>query len=89
MDYEIDPNSGFPKSRSGEVIVHTKTGKKLSRRESILPDEPAVPEAILEKFMDTACSAMSAARARRIRDVLLDIERLSDVRALMRLLSGA
>lgn len=89
MNYEIDPNSGFPKFRSGEVIVNTKNGKKLSQRESILPDEPAAVEAILEKFMDTTCSAMSAARARRIRDVLLDIERLSEVRVLTRLLSGA
>src|SRR5262249_5618026 len=67
MDYEIDPDSGFPKFRSGEVIVNLKDGRTLSKRESILPDEPASDEAIVEKFMDSASSVMDAARARRIR----------------------
>ena len=88
VDYEIDPDSGFPKSRSGEVIVNMKDGRTLSRRESILPDEPAGDEAILEKFMDTAASVISASRARRIRDAILDLERLEDTRTLTRLLGG-
>jgi 2-methylcitrate dehydratase PrpD len=88
MDYEIDPDSGFPKFRSGEVIVTLRDGRKLSKRESILPDEPATDDAILEKFMDTATSVMSVSRARRIRDAILDIERLEDTRSLTAMLSG-
>jgi 2-methylcitrate dehydratase PrpD len=89
VDYEVDPDSGFPKFRSGEVIVVLKDGRKLSKRESILPDEPATDEAILEKFVDTASSVMSAARARHLRAAVLDLERLEDVGTLMRLLGGA
>lgn len=88
VDYEIDPDSGFPKFRSGEVIVRMKDGRQLSRRENILPDEPAGDEAILDKFMDTAASVMSAARARRIRSAILDLERLENTRSLMHLLGG-
>jgi 2-methylcitrate dehydratase PrpD len=89
VDYEIDPDSGFPKFRTGEVIVTTRDGKKLGRRESILPDEPAAAEAILDKFVDSASSAISSERAHRVREMLLDIERLPDVRVLTRALSGA
>ena len=53
-----------------------------------MPDEPAQADAITAKFMDNAGSVMSAERAARIRDTLLDLERLSDVRTLTRLLSG-
>jgi 2-methylcitrate dehydratase PrpD len=89
MDYEIDADSGFPKFRSGEVIVNLKDGRKLSKRESIQPDEPATDEAILEKFMATATSVMSTARARRIRTAILDIEGLEDTRTLTRMLAGS
>jgi 2-methylcitrate dehydratase PrpD len=89
MDYEIDADSGFPKFRSGEVIVNLKDGRKLSKRESIQPDEPATDEAILEKFMATATSVMSAARAHRIRTAILDIEGLEDTRTLTRMLAGS
>ncbi|MGZ5257364.1 MAG: MmgE/PrpD family protein, partial [Burkholderiales bacterium] len=81
VDYEIDPNSGFPKFRSGEVIVNTTDGRTLSKRENILPDEPATDEQILAKFMDSTTSAMSVARARRIRDAILDIEKVEDLRS--------
>jgi 2-methylcitrate dehydratase PrpD len=86
VDYEIDPNPGFPKSRSGEVIVNTTDGRRLSRRENILPEEPAADSQIVSKFMDSATSVMSAARASRIRDVILDIENVADVRSLSALL---
>jgi 2-methylcitrate dehydratase PrpD len=88
VDYEVDPDSGFPKYRSGEVIVNLKDGTRHGRRERILPDEPAGDEAILEKFMDTATSVMSVARARRIRAAILDLERLQDARALTQMLAG-
>lgn len=88
VEYEIDPDPGFPKFRTGEVIVATRGGQKLGKREAIMPDEPASAEAIAGKFMDSAGSVMSAERAGRIRDTLLDLERLADARTLTRLLSG-
>jgi 2-methylcitrate dehydratase PrpD len=86
VDYEIDPSSGFPKFRSGEVIVNTKDGRKLTQRESIRPDEPAADDAIAEKFMNSAGSVMSQARATRLRDAILDFERIENVRSLTRML---
>jgi len=87
VDYEIDANSGFPKFRTGEVIVNMKNGQKLQEREQILPDEPAPAAAILDKFTGTTAPAMPAEGAARIRDMLLGLERLADVRQLTTLLS--
>ena len=36
VSYEIDPDAGFPKYRSGEVIVTLKNGKQVSRRKRVL-----------------------------------------------------
>jgi hypothetical protein len=71
------------------VIVNMKNGQKLQKREQILPDEPAPAAAILDKFTGTTAPAMPAARAGRIRDMLLGLDRLPDVRELTRLLSTA
>lgn len=86
VEYEIDTNSGFPKFRTGEVIVNMKDGRKLQKREQILPDEPAPAAAILDKFAGTTAPAIPAERAARIRDMVLGLERLSDVRQLASLL---
>lgn len=89
VGYEIDPNSGFPKFRSGEVIVKMKNGEHFRQRESILPDEPASESEIVDKFMLNVEPLMDKARAEAIRDTLLSLEQLPDTRELMALLSGA
>jgi 2-methylcitrate dehydratase PrpD len=86
MTYEVDPNSGFPRSRTGEVIVGLKDGRKLSRRASILPDEPAGEAEIVAKFMDNVALAMGPGRAARIRDAVLSIEAMQDAGELLALL---
>lgn len=88
VSYKIDPDSGFPKFRSGEVIVRTRDGGELSRRESVSPDEPASEAEIVDKFMNNVAPVMSAARANRIRETVLDLEAVADARALTGLLSG-
>ncbi len=88
VHYEIDPNPGFPKFRSGEVIVKLRSGQTLSRRENILPDEPAPASAISEKFLRNAAHAVSAARADSIMNMVMELERLEAVNALTRLLRG-
>ena len=65
-----------------------KNGQKLQKREQILPDEPAPAAAILDKFTGTTAPAMPAEGAARIRDMLLGLERLADVRQLTALLSN-
>jgi len=76
FSYAIDPNSGFPKFRTGEVIVELKDGRRLSQRESILPDEPATADEIVEKFMNNARSVLPESRACEIREAVLNVERL-------------
>lgn len=86
--YEIDPNSGFPKTRSGEVFIQMKNGQVISRRENIDPDEPATAEAIGEKFMNNTKSAMSPQRAMKIRELILNMERIPDARTITHALGG-
>ena len=88
VSYRIDPNSGFPKFRSGEVIVRTRDGRELSRRESLLPDEPASESEIVDKFMANVAPVMAAARAQCIRDEVLDLENIENARTLTALLRG-
>jgi 2-methylcitrate dehydratase PrpD len=88
VSYQIDPNSGFPKFRSGEVIVRMKNGTVYSKRESVLPDEPASESEIVDKFMINVEPVMNKARAEKIRDMLLNLEKLADARMLTALLSG-
>lgn len=86
--YEMDPNPGFPKTRTGEVRVTLRNGQVLKAREEILPDEPASAEEIVAKFMSNATSRMSTARAAQIRDRILAIEREPDMRSFCSLLAG-
>ena len=87
VDYEIDPEPGFPKFRSGEVIVKTRAGAMHRRREQIVPDEPASEGAIVSKFMDNVGPVAGAERAGRIRDTVLNLDALDDTRSLAALLS--
>jgi 2-methylcitrate dehydratase PrpD len=80
--YEIDPRAGFPKTRSGEVIVRMRDGRELAARDEIVPDEPAASEAIVAKFMDNAGMSLPRSRAAELAERILSIEREPDVRAL-------
>lgn len=88
FEYEIDPDSGFPKYRSGEVIVRTNDGREVSRRENIMPDEPVAAGEIVRKFMDNAALVMKPARAGAIRDMILGAEKAPDATELMRVLAA-
>lgn len=85
VTYEIDPNPGFPKSRSGEVIVTLKDGRVLRARDDILPDEPASAEAIVAKFEQNTEAVLPREHAGRVRDAVLGLERLVDTDELVRL----
>jgi 2-methylcitrate dehydratase PrpD len=87
VSYEIDPNPGFPKSRSGEVIVKMKDGRELRWRDNILPDEPASAESIVEKFMRNTDGILLRARAEQMRDTVLELERVMEGGAFVRTLS--
>jgi hypothetical protein len=87
VHYEIDPNAGFPRTRTGEVIVTLKDGTKLRERNEINPDEPAAAEAIVQKFFSNAEMAVDRSRAEEIKDAVLALEEQPGARAVMRLLA--
>ena len=89
VHYEIDPKAGFPKTRSGEVIVSLKNGAKLRAREEIHPDEPASEEEIVRKYFANTDMAIERSHAEKIRDVILALDEQPDVHALTRLLAGS
>lgn len=86
VSYEVDPHSGFPKSRTGEVIVRLRDGRVLRVRSTILTEEPASNEEIVSKFMANARRAVPAGRARELCDLVLDLEQQQDVAVLMQAL---
>lgn len=79
LEYEVDPKAGFPKYRSGEVIVRLRDGSELRQRENIMPDEPVSDAEIEAKFFANAGMVTSRARAQEIMDALLEIEREPNV----------
>ena len=83
LEYEVDPNAGFPKSRSGEIIVTLSNGQELRKRENIIPDEPVTDAAIETKFFANAEMVMSRSRAQAIMDAILLIEKEANVARLV------
>lgn len=78
--YEVDPQSGFPKYYSGEVIVITGDGKELRHREHVnrgSVDRPISEEEIEAKFMDNMQLAVSRARADEVRNQILELDALA------------
>ena len=88
VHYEIDPNAGFPKTRTGEVIVTLRNGTKLRERNVIDPDEPASAEAIERKFFENAGIAIDRSRAQKVRDAVLALDEQPDVHAITGLLNA-
>ena len=86
VSYEIDPNSGFPKYRSGEVIIRMRDGSECSRRSNIMPDDRAPEADVVRKFMDNTRYAMPPARAAAIIDMILNVESIPNARTVARAL---
>jgi 2-methylcitrate dehydratase PrpD len=87
VTYEVDPQSGFPKSRTGEVIVRLDSGRVLRVRNEILPQEPASNEQIIAKFMENASVAVTPGRARELCALVLGLEQQKDSAAVMQALN--
>lgn len=89
VSYEVDPASGFPTSRTGELVVTLADGRTLRVRNEILPQEPASDAEIVAKFMENARMSVDAAQARALCDAILGLEQLDDVAPLMASLGRA
>lgn len=91
VQYEVDPNSAFPKYYSGEVVVTLTDGSELSHREHInrgASDRPLNSEEIAAKFLENATMAVSADRAARIRGAILDMDNAMPAAELSAILAG-
>ncbi len=92
VSYAIDPNSGYPKYFSGEVIVRLKDGREFSHREHInrgSADRPLSAGEIERKFRDNAELVVSSSRASAIADVVLDIDHQIDLKIFGETLSAS
>jgi 2-methylcitrate dehydratase PrpD len=81
IDYAVDRDTTFPRHYSGEVIVHTRDGRTLRRREAInrgCGDRPLAEEDIVAKFAANAGRAVAADRVCEIADLVLGIEDVAD-----------
>ena len=77
VGYRVDPDSGFPKHYSGEVIVHLKDGREVRHRESInrgSADRPLSNAEVVDKFLQNAAYAVTQEHALRIRDAVLGLD---------------
>lgn len=84
-----DPESAFPAYFSGGVEVTLRNGRTLKRHVRVnsgAGERAMRPDAVASKFMASATLAIPAPQAERIRDVVLDLERLAaaDLTALLR-----
>lgn len=91
VDYRVDPQSGFPRYYSGEVIVTTADGRSLSHREHVnrgCGERPLAEPEILAKFHDNAGRVAAPERARAIAAAVLDLDNAADIGEVARLLSS-
>jgi 2-methylcitrate dehydratase PrpD len=91
VECEADPAAQYPRYYSGELIVTLRDGRRFTHREQAnrgSADKPVSLDQIAGKFMDNAQRVMPADRAAQLRDLMLDIDRQTDSRALSRKLAS-
>ena len=89
MGCRADPESAFPGYFSGGVEVTLRDGRSLRRHVRVnsgAGERAMDADAVAAKFHETATLAVSPARAGRIRDAVLDLERIgaADLAGLLR-----
>jgi 2-methylcitrate dehydratase PrpD len=77
VEYAIDAASTFPRHYSGEVVVTLDDGRTASNRVAVNPGNPDRPLANAEieaKYFENCAISTKETHARRIRDLVLDLE---------------
>jgi 2-methylcitrate dehydratase PrpD len=90
VSHDADPESEFPKYFSGGVVVTTTDGRELVHMEKInrgAGNRALTGDEIAAKFMDNAQLVLTRAKAERIRDLVIEIDR-RDARDLTAVLPG-
>jgi 2-methylcitrate dehydratase PrpD len=90
VDYEIDPDSTFPRHYTGEVVVERNDGSRVGHREAInrgCADRPVSNEDIVAKFYENAQRSVSRSAAEQIAQAVLQLDE-RPARALADTLAG-
>ncbi|MBI3069067.1 MAG: MmgE/PrpD family protein [Betaproteobacteria bacterium] len=80
VEAAADPESTFPNYFSGGVVIRTSDGREFRHHEPVnrgAGDRALTAEEIEAKYWDNARLALPERRAREIRDVVLDVDRLT------------
>jgi 2-methylcitrate dehydratase PrpD len=86
ISYAVDPHSDFPKHYTGALKVRMRNGEVLEAREDVdrgSPERPLSDSEIVAKFEANAGRIFRRSHVERLRDMILDIDRLPDVGLLM------
>jgi len=81
--YEVDPRSGFPEFYSGELVVTTRDGRILRRREHEnrgCATRPLSAADIRAKFADNMRAAGAGGRADAVAELVLGLDATTDMR---------
>jgi 2-methylcitrate dehydratase PrpD len=76
IGHAVDPDSPFPRTYSGELVVHLQDGRTLRHREEVnrgAPDRPLSNAEILDKYRGNAATALSPGSTARIEAAILSL----------------
>lgn len=91
VDYEVDPDSTFPRHYTGEVVVERSDGTRVAYREAInrgCADRPVSNDDIVSKFYANAQRVVSSSAAEQIAQAVLQLDE-HPARALADTLAGS
>ena len=91
VEYAVDAASTFPRHYTGEVVVTLDDGRVLRNRVAVNrgnPDRPLANAEIEAKYFENCAVSLDQATASRIRDAILGLASVADVRALEALLAA-
>lgn len=86
---EMIEDSALPFDSEPYVVILTKDGRSIKGHvdyASGAPQNPLAPEDVIEKFRILASSTHSQSQVSQLKNTILDLRSLSDVRLLTRLL---
>ena len=90
IEYAVDEDANFPRYYSGEVRLTLDDGRALSHRVAVNrghPERPLSNAEIEAKYFENCARTLDEAAARRIRDLVLELDSLQDSEELERCLS--
>jgi 2-methylcitrate dehydratase PrpD len=92
VSHEVDPQADFPRYYSGELVLETTSGQRLVVSEPVnrgSPERPLSGDDIEAKFMDNAAAVLGPAKAKAVRDAVLNLDRSPTVDELGKALAAS